>query len=352
MKILVTGAAGFIGHFVTRALLERGDEVVGFDSINEYYDPELKYHRLAALGIPEADIPSVPSLQAVRSGSFIFYRNLLEDHEAVSAVFKAHRFDCVIHLAAQAGVRYSIDNPRAYMKANLDGFLNILEACREQAVPHLAYASSSSVYGMNRKVPFSEKDGVDHPVSLYAATKRANELMAHSWSNMYGLPTTGMRFFTVYGPMGRPDMAYFKFADAIRTGKPVDIYNNGELWRDFTYIDDVVKAVLLIADRPPAGDAQFDPEHPCVDTSSAPWRVYNIGNSSPVKLSEFISVLEESLGCEALKRFAPMQAGDVYMTAADTASLERIFNWKPCTAISEGLMKFAHWYKEYTSWQQ
>lgn len=352
MKILVTGAAGFIGYFVTRALLDRGDTVVGFDSINDYYDQHLKYDRLEALGIPRSKIPSVPSVQEARSGSFVFYRNLLEDEEAVSAVFRAHRFDRVIHLAAQAGVRFSIENPRAYMKANLDGFLNILEGCRVQATPHLAFASSSSVYGINKKVPFSEKDGVDHPISLYAATKRANELMAHSWSSLYGLPTTGMRFFTVYGPMGRPDMAYFKFADAIRKGLPIDIYNNGDLWRDFTYIDDVVKAVLLIADRPPVGNAEFDYEHPSVDSSYAPWRIYNIGNAHPVQLSEFISVLEQSLGCEAVKRFSPMQAGDVYMTSADTSSLEKQFDWKPDTDIREGLRFFAQWYKEYTSWQQ
>ncbi len=342
MRFLVTGCAGFIGSFVARQLLSRGDEVIGLDSVNDYYDPALKELRLEAI-----------TEQASRAGAqFVFYRGALEDRELLGRIFSGHRFDRVIHLAAQAGVRYSLDNPRAYLSSNIEGFLNILEACRDHEIPHLSYASSSSVYGMNRKVPFCETDAVGHPVSLYAATKRANELMAHTWSHLYSLPTTGMRFFTVYGPMGRPDMAYFKFAEAIRAGKTIDVYNNGDLLRDFTYVDDVVKAVLMIADRTAAPDPAFDPLLPAEDSSSAPYRIYNIGNSRPEKLEDFIAVLERQLGKKAHKRYLPMQAGDVYLTAADTSALERDFGWKPSTPLETGLLHFTDWYKEYTSWQQ
>lgn len=336
MTYLVTGAAGFIGSYTALALLRAGHSVIGLDSVNDYYSIALKEERLAAIELESREGPE---------GRWTMYRGLLEDVPLVSRIFSRHRIDRVIHLAAQAGVRYSMTNPRAYASSNVAGFLNILEACRESRVGHLAFASSSSVYGSNSKTPFSETDPVDHPVSLYAATKRANELMAHSYSNLYGLPVTGMRFFTVYGPMGRPDMAYFKFADAIMSGKPIDVYNNGDLLRDFTYIDDVVKAVLMISDRVPAGDPLFDRANPRLDRSDSPFRIYNIGNEHPEPLERFISVLEEKLGAKAVKNYLPMQSGDVYATAADTSALWDDFGWKPSTALEIGLERFASWYK-------
>ncbi len=344
MTYLVTGAAGFIGSFVARRLLADGHNVVGLDSVNDYYDVSLKEERLA-------DIAAIAAL-AANSAGWTFYRGALEDQALVERIFSKHSFDRVIHLAAQAGVRYSIDNPRAYAQSNVVGFLNILEACRAAKTSHLAYASSSSVYGMNRKVPFAETDAVDHPVSLYAATKRANELMAHTYAHLYGLPVTGMRFFTVYGPQGRPDMAYFKFANAIMRDKAIDVYNNGDLLRDFTFIDDVVTAVIRIADTPAAADASFDDANPRLDSSSAPYRVYNIGNEHPEPLERFISVLEDGLGKKAKKNYLPMQAGDVYMTSADTSALYRDFGWKPSTPLESGLAKFCEWYKEKKIWQR
>ncbi len=341
MTYLVTGSAGFVGYHVTKALLAGGHRVIGLDSVNDYYRVDLKEARLAGIDGVTKGLPPE---------SWRFYRGNLEDSGLVSAIFASHRFDRVIHLAAQAGVRYSITNPRAYAESNLDGFLNILEECRTHKIGHLAYASSSSVYGMNRKVPFSESDPVDHPVSLYAATKRANELMAHTYAHLYGLPVTGMRFFTVYGPFGRPDMAYFKFADAIRQGREIDIYNGGDLLRDFTYIDDVVRAVVSIADRPalPCPVSADDPQGiPRPDRSSAPYRIYNVGNSDPVRLETFISILETELAVKAKRNYLPMQAGDVYMTAADTSALERDFGWKPSTPIADGLKKFVEWYKNF-----
>ncbi len=343
MTYLVTGCAGFIGYHTVIALLEAGHTVAGLDSVNDYYRVDLKEERLALLA--QAGTKAEAALGA---GRWTFYRGNLEDQSFIDGIFTAHRFDRVIHLAAQAGVRYSITNPRAYASSNLDGFLNILEACRSHKLAHLAYASSSSVYGLNRKVPFSETDPVDHPVSLYAATKRANELMAHSYSHLYGIPTTGMRFFTVYGPMGRPDMAYFSFAEAILAGKPINVFNNGDLLRDFTYIDDVVKAVLLIADRPARAAPDFDAKLLGVDRSSAPYRIYNIGNSHSEKLEYFIQTLENLLGKKALKKYLPMQAGDVYMTAADTSALENDFGWKPSTPLAEGLAHFADWFKGFS----
>lgn len=341
MTYLVTGAAGFVGYHVTRELLAAGHQVIGFDAVNDYYRVDLKEARLAELDALSKTLPA---------DRWKFYKGNLEDAGLVAAVFSSHRFDRVIHLAAQAGVRYSITNPRAYAASNLDGFLNILEECRNHKIAHLAFASSSSVYGMNRKVPFAEADPVDHPVSLYAATKRANELMAHTYSHLYGLSVTGMRFFTVYGPFGRPDMAYFKFADAISAGREIDIYNGGDLLRDFTYIDDVVRAVILIADRPalPVLDSSADLAADLKpDNSTAPYRIYNIGNSDPVKLETFISILETELGITAKRNYLPMQAGDVYMTAADTSALDRDFGWKPSTPIAAGLNKFIEWYKNF-----
>jgi len=340
MTYLVTGAAGFIGYFTSKALLEAGHTVIGLDSVTDYYRTDLKEERLALLD------------QCGASCRWRFYRGNLEDSDFVGRIFDEHTFDRVIHLAAQAGVRYSIINPVAYTSSNIDGFLTILEACRRHKTPHLAFASSSSVYGMNRKVPFCETDPVDHPVSLYAATKRANELMAHTYSHLYGLPVTGMRFFTVYGPMGRPDMAYFKFAEAIMRGTPIDVYNDGDLLRDFTYVDDVVKAILMIANIPAKGDCSFDAEHPVLDRSSAPYRIYNIGNEHPERLEHFISILEDKLGVKAIKHYVPMQRGDVYMTVADTSALEKDFGWKPFTPLDTGLELFTEWFKEKKIWQR
>lgn len=329
--VLLTGCAGFIGYHTSLALLRRGTRVLGLDCVNAYYSPGLKEERLKVL-------------QQEGGSRFSFFRGELEDAALVEQIFRTEKPDTVIHLAGQAGVRYSIENPRAYISANISGFLNILEACRNYGVSHLAFASSSSVYGMNRRAPFRETDGADHPVSLYAATKRADELMAHAYSTLFALPATGMRFFTVYGPMGRPDMAYFKFAQAILAGKPIDVYNNGDLLRDFTYIDDVVRAVVQIADRPAQADPDFDPGNPLPDRSSAPFRVYNIGNSKPETLMHFIGILEDKLGRRAVKKFLPMQAGDVYMTAADTSALERDFGWKPSTPLEQGLEEFCRWF--------
>ncbi len=345
MRYLVTGAAGFIGYHVCAELLRTGHDVVGVDSMNGYYRVDLKEERVSLLDSAVMDLGCPP-------GRWTFKRLEIEDRAALAGAFDAGPVDRVIHLAAQAGVRYSITNPHSYASSNLEGFLNVLEACRNRSVPHLAFASSSSVYGMNRKVPFSERDPVDHPVSLYAATKRANELMAHTYSHLYGMPATAMRFFTVYGPYGRPDMAYFKFADAIMTGREIEIYNSGDLLRDFTYIDDVVTAIIMLANRPPEGDPSFDPDSHSPDRSSAPFRIYNIGNSRPERLEDFIRILEDSLGTKAIKKYLPMQPGDVYMTAADTGALERDFGWRPSTRLAEGIARFTDWYKERKPWLQ
>ncbi|MHB8129172.1 MAG: NAD-dependent epimerase [Mobilitalea sp.] len=344
MRILLTGAAGFIGFHTTKRLLERGDSVVGIDAINSYYDPELKFARLAELGINrEAEVWG----KAVHSAAYpnmCFIRMRLEDQAAIESLFKEYAFDRVIHLAAQAGVRYSIDHPREYIDSNIVGFLNMLEACRHAKVSHLVYASSSSVYGLNDTRPFSTKDHTDHPVSLYAATKKSNELMAHSYSHLYGLPTTGLRFFTVYGPWGRPDMAYFKFAKAIVEGRSIDIYNNGDMWRDFTYVDDIVEGILRIADKIPQGDKAWDPANPDPSRSRAPYRVFNIGNNHSERLSVFIEELEKAIGKVAIKKYLPMQPGDVYATEAEIDDLESTVQWKPHTSITEGLKRFAEWF--------
>ncbi|MDR1747986.1 MAG: GDP-mannose 4,6-dehydratase [Spirochaetaceae bacterium] len=338
---IVTGAAGFIGYYTSRALLEAGNTVIGADSVNTYYSPVLKEMRLGKL----------ESLSRESGAEFLFYQGDIADRGFVEQLLSRHPCDCFIHLAAQAGVRYSIDNPRAYGSSNLDGFLNVLEGVRHYKVPHLIFASSSSVYGLNRKVPFSERDFTEHPVSLYAATKKANEVMAHSYSAVYGIPVTGVRFFTVYGPLGRPDMAYFKFAESIMQDRPIQIYNNGDLLRDFTYIDDVVKALLLIAGRPAKPFDGFDPENPLPDRSSVPYRIYNIGNAHPEKLMDFIGILEAQLEKTARKEFLPMQAGDVYITSADTSALESDFGWKPSTSLETGLRQFTDWYKKERIWQ-
>ena len=318
---LVTGAAGFIGFFLSKALLDKGEQVIGLDNLNNYYEVSLKESRLAVLKKYE---------------NFQFYRADLADKEAVFAIFKQHLPAVVVNLAAQAGVRYSIENPDAYISSNIEGFFHILEACRHYPVEHLVFASSSSVYGGNKKVPFSTEDQVDKPVSLYAATKKSNELMAYAYSRLYGIPLTGLRFFTVYGPMGRPDMAYFKFAKKIMAGEPIQIYNHGDMRRDFTYIDDIVAGIEKILCRPPGKDE-----------NGAAYKIYNIGNNKPEKLMDYISVLERCLGKEAKKEFLPMQPGDVYETYADVTDLMRDFDFKPSTTIEEGLSRFAEWFLDY-----
>lgn len=332
MKILVTGAAGFIGSHVSLRLLARGDTVVGLDNLNDYYDVRLKEARLARL--------------QGRAG-FGFVRADVADTQALLDLFAVERFGGVIHLAAQAGVRYSLINPHAYVSANLAGFVNILEGCRHNDVKHLVYASSSSVYGGNTHLPFSEHDSVDHPVSLYAATKKSNELMAHTYSHLFGLPTTGLRFFTVYGPWGRPDMALFLFAKAIMEGKPIDVFNHGQMMRDFTYVDDIVEGVIRVLDRPAAPAADYCADRPDPAASNVPYRVFNIGNSQPVKLMEYIEALEKALGKVAGKRFLPLQPGDVPATFADTALLDEWTGFKPATSIEEGVARFVAWYNEY-----
>jgi UDP-glucuronate 4-epimerase len=332
MRILVTGAAGFIGSALSERLLARGDEVLGYDNVNAYYDPRLKEARLARL---------VP-----RQG-FSFVRAALEDRPAMEGAFADFKPQRVVNLAAQAGVRYSIENPHAYVESNLVGFINILEACRHGKVEHLVYASSSSVYGANRKLPFSVQDAVDHPVSLYAATKKANELMAHTYSHLYGLPTTGLRFFTVYGPWGRPDMALFLFTRKILAGEPIEVFNHGRHTRDFTYIDDIVEGVVRTLDRVPPPDPAFDPMNPTPASSTAPYRVYNIGNHQPVQLERYIEVLEAKLGRKAEKILLPLQLGDVPDTAADVEELRRDTGYSPSTPVETGISRFVDWYRDF-----
>ncbi|HHT0471756.1 TPA: NAD-dependent epimerase [Klebsiella variicola subsp. variicola] len=331
MKFLVTGAAGFIGFHVSKRLLNDGYQVVGIDNINDYYDVKLKESRLEQLESP----------------SFTFYKLDLADRDGMAKLFETEQFERVIHLAAQAGVRYSLENPYAYADSNLTGYLNILEGCRHNKVQHLLYASSSSVYGLNRKMPFSTDDSVDHPVSLYAATKKANELMAHTYSHLYSIPTTGLRFFTVYGPWGRPDMALFKFTKAMLEGKSIDVYNYGKMKRDFTYIDDIVEAIVRIQDVIPQPDPEWTVEEGSPATSSAPYRVYNIGNSSPVELMDYINALEQALGLEAKKNMMPIQPGDVLNTSAETQALYKTIGFKPETPVQQGVKNFVDWYKEY-----
>jgi UDP-glucuronate 4-epimerase len=332
MKILVTGTAGFIGHHLALALLARGDEVIGLDSVNDYYDVNLKEARLARLKV----LPG-----------FTEARIRLEDKDGLDKVFAVHRPQRVVNLAAQAGVRYSLVNPHAYIDANLVGFCNILEACRHGGVEHLVYASSSSVYGANTAMPFSVHDNVDHPVSLYAASKKANELMAHTYSHLFGLPTTGLRFFTVYGPWGRPDMALFMFTKNILEGKPIDVFNFGRHKRDFTYIDGIVEGVVRTLDHVAAPNPDWNSDHPDSATSKAPYRLYNIGNNQPVELMRFIEVLEECLGRTAQKNFLPIQLGDVPATYADVDALMRDVGYAPKTPIETGIARFVEWYKSY-----
>ncbi|QIE57058.1 NAD-dependent epimerase [Pikeienuella piscinae] len=332
--ILVTGAAGFIGFHVATRLLDNGVPVVGLDDLNDYYDPALKRARLDRLDRHEA---------------FRFVEAGLEDERTVRRLFAETRPETVCHLAAQAGVRHSIENPGAYARSNLTGFLNVLEGCRAVGAKHLAFASSSSVYGGNTRLPFSVANGADHPVSLYAATKKANEAMAHSYAHLYGLPTTGLRFFTVYGPWGRPDMAYFIFADAIRAGRPIRLFNNGEMERDFTYIDDIVEGVVRILARPARPDPGFDSASPDPARSWAPWRLYNIGNRRSERLTDFVDILEREIGRKAIREFAPMQPGDVAATCADIRELEAEVGFRPDTRLEDGLARFVRWHRDWTA---
>jgi len=337
MRVLVTGNAGFIGFHVAKALLQRGDEVVGFDVVNSYYDPALKEARLNLL----------EHAARTTNGAYSFIRADIADRSAVEACFGTHRFDRVIHLAAQAGVRHSVNNPHDYVHSNLIGFTNILEACRHSTVPHLTYASTSSVYGANRQMPFSEHHGVNHPLQFYAATKRANELMAHAYSSMFGLPSTGLRFFTVYGPWGRPDMALFLFTKNILEGKPIQVFNYGKHSRDFTYVDDIAEGVIRASDKVAEPDEAWDPMNPDPATSNVPFRIYNIGNSSPVQLDVYIEAIEQAVGRKALKELLPLQQGDVPDTYADVTALAAAVNYRPATPVAEGVARFVQWYREY-----
>jgi UDP-glucuronate 4-epimerase len=344
MKIFVTGTAGFIGFHLARKLILEGHTLIGIDSINDYYDVNLKYGRLSVSGIEKQKIEYNKPVQATGNIPYRFIRLNLEDRENLNLLFKNEKFDMVCNLAAQAGVRYSLTNPYAYIESNILGFTNILEACRHNGVKHLVYASSSSVYGLNESIPFSEKDNVDHPISLYAASKKANELMAHTYSHLFGLPTTGLRFFTVYGPWGRPDMALFIFTKAIMEGKPIEVFNNGEMERDFTYIDDIVEGIYRVTVKPPQSNPQWDGQSPDPSSSPAPYRIFNIGNSNPVKLMDFIRAIENSTGKKALLNLKPMQAGDVPRTWADASALFEYVGIKPQTSIQEGIDAFMKWY--------
>ena len=334
MKVLVTGSAGFIGSALSIRLLERGDDVVGLDNHNNYYDPDLKEARLSR----HLDNPKYEHIRAD-----------IEDKELITEIFESYKFDGVINLAAQAGVRYSIENPHAYLNSNILGFGNILEGCRNSRISHLVYASSSSVYGSNTEMPFSIHHNVDHPLSLYAASKKANELMAHTYSHLYKLPTTGLRFFTVYGPWGRPDMALFKFTDAILSGKKIQVFNYGKHRRDFTYIDDIVEGVVRVLDKPAKSNPNWSGEAPDPGSSLSPWRIYNIGNNSPVELMDYIEAIESTLGMKADKELLPLQQGDVPDTYADVDDLVNEFDYKPATSIKLGVKNFVEWYKTYNN---
>lgn len=332
MKVVVTGAAGFIGMHLSQRLLARGDEVIGIDNLNAYYDVKLKQARLDRL---------------LGHGNFAFHQMDVGDSQAMKQLFETHRPQRVVHLAAQAGVRYSLTHPQAYIDSNIQGFINVLECCRHYGVEHLAYASSSSVYGGNTAMPFSEQQNIDHPVSLYAATKKANELMAHTYSHLFGLPTTGMRFFTVYGPWGRPDMALFLFTKAILEGQAIDIFNNGQMVRDFTFVDDIVESVIRLLDKPAQADPNFDPHQPNPSTSNAPYRVFNVGNSQPTPLMDYIGALERALGRVADKNYLPLQPGDVPATSANTQALYDWVGFRPNTDLDAGVGRFVNWYRHY-----
>jgi Nucleoside-diphosphate-sugar epimerases len=347
MKYLVTGAAGFVGFHVSKALVERGDTVVGLDIINDYYDINLKFDRLDFLGIQKNKLEANQKLESEKFSNFSFVRMDLAQKEPLMDLFGSEKFDVVIHLAAQAGVRYSLTHPEVYVQSNVIAFLNILECCRFHPVKHLVYASSSSVYGSNEKMPFSTSDPVDHPISLYAASKKSNELMAHTYSHLFGIPTTGLRFFTVYGPWGRPDMALFLFTKAILEDKPIQVFNYGKMKRDFTFVDDIVEGVLKVADRPARPNPDFDSQNPDPGSGKAPYKVYNIGNSSPVLLMDYIHAIEKGLGKKATMELLPLQPGDVPAFHADVEDLIRDTGYKPNTPIEDGVKAFTDWYLDY-----
>lgn len=343
MKILVTGAAGFIGFHTCLKLVHQGHQVYGIDNINNYYDPKLKFDRLNELGLIEAETKLFKNeVQSAKFSTLRFSRIDLVDSESIANLFKKEQFELVCNLAAQAGVRYSIENPKAYIDSNISGFLNILEGCRNHKVKHLVYASSSSVYGENKKVPFETTDNVDHPISLYAATKKSNELMAYTYSHLYGIPVTGLRFFTVYGPMGRPDMAYFSFTKKILAGETINVFNNGDMKRDFTYIDDIIQGITLVMESPPARNNDAN-----ITNTVAAYKIYNIGNNQPVTLRHFITAIETATGKKAKENLLPMQAGDVPITYANVDELIADTGFKPSTSIEEGIIKFVEWYKGY-----
>ena len=347
MKILVTGTAGFIGYHLAKKLLERGDEVIGLDNINDYYDVNLKYARLNELGIDKNELEDNKLVSSKIFSKHKFVKMDLSDTKSIYELFEKEKFDSVCNLAAQAGVRYSIENPHAYIDSNIKGFMNILEACRHNDIKNLSYASSSSVYGLNKLQPFKTSDHTDHPVSLYAATKKSNEMMAHTYSHLYGICTTGLRFFTVYGPWGRPDMAPMLFADAILNDRAIKVFNHGNMSRDFTYVGDIVDGIIKVIDNPSKSNENFDAQNPNPSISSAPYRIYNIGNNAPVQLLDFIETLENKIGIEAKKNFMDMQAGDVVSTYADTNDLIKDFGYKPDTKLADGINEFVKWYKEF-----
>ncbi len=347
MKILVTGTAGFIGYHLANVLAKRGDEVVGVDNINDYYDVNLKFDRLKDSGFEKEKIEYNKLIPSKKYPNYKFIKLNLEDRENLEKLFKKEKFDKVCNLAAQAGVRYSLTNPYAYVDSNIVGFINLLECCRHNSIEHLAYASSSSVYGLNESQPFSTHDNVDHPISLYAASKKSNELMAHTYSHLFNLPTTGLRFFTVYGPWGRPDMALFLFTKAILEDRAIDVYNYGDMQRDFTYIDDIVEGVVRVIDNPPKGNLNWSGKNPDPSSSKAPYKIYNIGNNAPVGLMDFIEEIEKKIGKKAKKNFLPLQPGDVKSTYADVSDLIEDLGYKPQTPIREGISNFIDWYLDY-----
>jgi UDP-glucuronate 4-epimerase len=347
MKVLITGTAGFIGFHLANRLIAEGYDVTGLDSINDYYDVNLKYNRLAEAGIVREKVEYNKVITSEKFPNYQFIQIKLEDRENLYTLFASQQFDTVVNLAAQAGVRYSLSNPHAYIDANVVGFMNLLEACRHHGVKHLAYASTSSVYGLNEGTPFSTSQNVDHPMTLYAASKKSNELMAHVYSHLFRLPTTGLRFFTVYGPWGRPDMALFLFTKAILEGRPIDVFNYGQMQRDFTYVADIVEGIVRVVKHPAEPNPNWNPIDPQADSSSAPYRVYNIGNNAPVMLTEFIDAIEEKLGIKAQKNLLPIQPGDVPKTYADVTSLMYDLGYKPNTSVKEGIGNFIDWYRSY-----
>ncbi|MDB4923341.1 NAD-dependent epimerase [Mucilaginibacter sp.] len=347
MKILITGTAGFIGHHLATRLLERGDTVVGIDNLNDYYDVQLKYARLWQNGINGTNLDYGKPVKSENYSNYTFIKLDLLDKEQLENCFKTHQFDAVCNLAAQAGVRYSLTNPETYIDSNIKGFLNILECCRHFKISHLVYASSSSVYGLNKKMPFNEHDIADHPVSLYAASKKANEMMAHTYSHLFNLKTTGLRFFTVYGPWGRPDMALFIFTKSILEGKPIEVFNNGNMKRDFTYVDDIVDGITHVIDKPAESNPGWDALKPDPATSTAPFRIFNIGRGAPVSLLDFVKEIEKKVQIKAIKILRPMQEGDVAETCADVSNLDKMLNYKPTTSIHTGVSNFIRWYKSF-----